>query len=142
MSFLDRLPTPEEMYAERSGKPLLKGKSRLEQLAEEKKLTLVDEREFLKIVRERDRMHCRMCRRKVIVQLARDPKRAEVHHIHGRRGVLQFEDRCALLVCQSCHEKLTGKVNEKFIVVGTAFLMIDGRERIDARQPVTFERVA
>lgn len=122
--------------------PQPKAQSRLQEQKVERKLTVVTERDFLKTVRDRDRMRCRKCGRKVIIILSRVPERAEVNHLHGRRGDLRFEDRCALLMCCECHEQCTGRVNEKWRVVGTAFIEIKGQSYIDARQPVTFERIA
>lgn len=119
-----------------------KGPSRLEQDKADKPLTVVDDKTFKAIVRKRDKLRCRKCGRKVIVQMARDPSRAEVHHLHGRLGDFRFDDRFALLACMECHEQLTGKVNTKFITVGTVFIEIKGQPCIDARQPVKFERVA
>lgn len=115
--------------------------SRLEQKVAEKKLSVVDEKAFLKAVRTRDQMHCRCCLRKVMITISLVPARAEVHHLHGRRGDFRFDDRFALLACKSCHEKLTGNVNEKWIAIGTVFIEIKGQPCIDARQPVTFQRV-
>jgi hypothetical protein len=138
---LDQLPSAMDVEASRKGKPLPKGKSRLEAKAEAAPLTKVTDAQFKKTVRDRDRMRCRRCGRKVKVCTERDPLRAEVHHIHGRLGNLRHEDRCAILTCASCHEKVTGKVNERWIVVGTKFLAIDGVERVDARAPVRFERI-
>lgn len=142
MGHFDHRPTMDQIAAERRGKPIPKGPSRLEQQKAEHPITVVDERAFLGTVRKRDKLRCRKCGRKVLVQLARGDKRAEVHHLYGRRGDFRFDDRFALLVCMTDHEKLTGKVNEKWRTVGTVFIEIKGVALIDARAPVTFERVA
>lgn len=137
-----RTPSLVETRAKGHEGPITKGKSRLEQAVAAKPLVKVTDAQFKKIVRERDRMRCRRCGRKVIVTMDRDPLRCEVHHVHGRVGVLRHEDRCALVLCCACHEKVTGKVNEKLIIVATKTLVIDGRTLTDARAKVTFERVA
>ncbi len=140
-----KLPTMAEMDAERRGKPLLKGQSRLERAVEDETLTVVDAKAFKSEVRARDRYHCRKCLRAVTVLVSRVPERAEVHHIHGRHGDLRFDSRCALLLCLRCHEQVTGRVNERWIIIATVTLTIPslpGRELTDARYPVQFERVA
>lgn len=142
---LSDLPTLAEMDAARRGKPLLKGASRLQVATAEKKLTLVDEKTFKRDVRERDGWCCRRCHRKVVQTLKRQPDRAEVHHIHGRTGDLRFEARCALLLCCFCHEKVTGRVNERWIIIATKTFTIrsmPGKELTDARAKVSFERIA
>lgn len=136
------LPTPEDMYRARRGQPLLKGKSRLELKAEAKPLTTVTERAFKKEVWTRDRNRCRWCKRKVRKTIERIPERGEVHHLHGRLGDLAYESKCAILVCLEHHEKLTGRVNEKYITVGTKFWRLHGVKVIDARQRIEFERAA
>ena len=136
------LPTLAEMDAERRGKPIPKGASRLQDTQAQKKLDVIDERKFKTDVWTRDKGRCRQCGRKVVKGLARIPERGEVHHLHGREGDLRFESRCAMLACLSCHEKLTGKVNEKWIVVGTTFWMLHGQKVISANAKLKFERVA
>ncbi len=142
---ISRLPTMAQMDAERRGKPILKGESRLQKAAKAKPLTLVTEKDFKREVRTRDTWHCRKCQRTVQQTMSRVLDRAEVHHIHGRTGDLRFESRCAILLCLECHEQCTGRVNEKWIVVATKTFTIPsmpGRELTDARAKVTFERVA
>lgn len=122
-----------------------KGVSRLQDTKAEKKLALVDDKTFKKDVRTRDQMKCRKCGRSVEIVVARVPKRAEVHHVYGRRGDFRFDSRFAILGCCECHEQLTGRVSEKWIVVPvpqTKFIELKGRELIDCRGPIGFERVA
>lgn len=133
---------PSLNQVSRTHRDVSKGESRLQQLAKAKPLVIVTDAQFRKTVRLRDKERCRRCGRKTKVQLPRDPLRCEVHHIHGRLGKLRHEDRCAICTCASCHEKLSGKVNERWRVIGTKFLEIDGQQRIDARAKVTFERIA
>lgn len=136
------LDTVDQVAAARSGKPIPKGQTRLERVVAERPLTKVGAKEFKADVWARDKKHCRCCHRKVQQVLGRVPERGEVHHIHGRGKDLRFEARAALLLCLSCHEKVTGKVNEKVRILGTkTFRMGDG-EYIDAREPVIFEKVA
>lgn len=118
-----------------------KPSSRLEDKIADRAVVRVTERDFKQEVRTRDRMHCRCCLRKVQVILALVPERAEVHHLHGRGGDLRYDARCALLLCASCHEKVTGRVAEKWHCLGTRFVTIRGERFIDARHIVRFERV-
>lgn len=119
-----------------------KGASRLEVEHVEKKLALVDERTFKKDIWDRDHSRCRCCGRNVIHTMSRVPNRGEVHHIHGRGKDLRFEVRGALLVCLVCHQRLTGKVNDKLVVVATKTFYVRGEQYTDARHPVKFEKVA
>ena len=142
MSAIEKLPTLDEMAAERFGCPLPKGESRLQATAADRAVAVVDAKAFKKIVHDRDGFICRCCRCKVIVCLARVPERREIHHIHGRIGIFRYEPRCAIVTCCSCHEQLTGKVNEKLIILATKTFKLDGRRVTDARAPVVFKRVA
>lgn len=131
-----------QVYDPRKRIDCQKGKSRLELAAEEKKFTVVDEKAFRKAVIDRDGKVCRCCGRKVIATMARVPERLEVHHIHGRRGDLRYEPLAALVLCLTCHEKVTGRVNEKVVIVATKTFVMREREYTDARAPVIFKRAA
>lgn len=135
---LNALVTP----ATRPTPTLQKGPSRLQATKSQAQITVVNVRVFKREIWARDLGCCRKCGRKVIKTLARVPERGETHHLHGRTGDLRFEVKCALLACCSCHEQLTGRVNEKWIAVGTRFWTLNGERVIDARFPVHFKRVA
>lgn len=63
----------------------------------------------------------------------------------GSWASLRFESRCAILTCAECHELLTGKVNERWIVVGTVYWFLPNHPDtllIDARETIHFDRVA
>ena len=143
MGFLDSLVS----LADRRGGPQPKGKSRLEATVEQRPLTKVDEKAFKAEIWKRDQGHCRCCLRKVIKTISRVPERGEIHHLHGRVGHLLFEARAAVLTCLSCHEKLTGRVNERWtlepITKGVWWFCAtsDGHRLIDARKPLRFVRV-
>jgi hypothetical protein len=140
-----KLMTMAEAQAARRGKALQKGRSRLEETASARTLQLIDDKAFKSEVRARDQYHCRKCLRAVKVVIARVPERAEVHHVHGRHGDLRFDSRAALLLCLTCHEQVTGRVSERWIIVPTKTFSIasmPSREFCDARAPVQFERVA
>jgi len=134
------LPTLAQVRSSQFG-PIRKGDSRLEQKMAERPLTLVDERAFRTAVRERDKHHCRCCGRKVRYTLTLCPERGEVHHCHGKRGDLRFEDRAALLLCKCCHERVTGRVNDRLLIVATKTFTIRGEQFTDARAVVHFEPI-
>lgn len=137
---LAKLPTLAEEAEKRVGKPILKGKTRVELKAEERPLTKIDEKTFKAAVRKRDKDRCRNCERKVIYVMDRVPERGEVNHIHGRGGDLRFEVRAAILLCLKCHERFTGKVNEHrlTIIASQTFTTRQGTFT-DATFPVKFE---
>jgi 5-methylcytosine-specific restriction endonuclease McrA len=136
-------PTVAEMEAERRGKPLWKGKTRLEEVVEARPLTTMTEQQFKTAVWIRDKHHCRCCGRKVEKILGRVPERGEVNHIHGRTGDLRFEVRAAILMCLTCHERFTGRVNQhRLQIIASATFTIRQGTFTDATYPVTFKEVA
>ncbi len=119
-----------------------KGKTRLQEHVDARPLVKVDEKSFKAEVWARDKSKCRCCGRKVAKVMGRVPERGETHHIHGRTGDLRFESRAALLVCLGCHERLTGRVNDKLIIIPTVTFTLGDHEYTDARKPVIFRKVA
>lgn len=137
------LPTLAEVQAARAGKPIPKGKTRLEETIETRPLTKVDEKAFKDEVWDRDKRRCRCCRRKVERVMGRVPERGEVHHCHGRSGDLRFEARAAILVCLLCHEKLTGRVNQhQLTAIATKTFTTRQGTFTDARAPIVFKEAA
>jgi hypothetical protein len=133
------LPTLAEVQASRVGKPIPKGKTRLEETAEARPLTKVDEKAFRAEVIARDHNRCRCCGRKVLQTLARVPERREVHHCHGRTGDLRFDARAAIVTCLTCHERLTGKVNShKLMAIATKTFTTTQGTFTDATYPIVF----
>lgn len=126
----------------RKAGPILKGPTRLEKTIEDRPLVKIDGKTFKTAVWVRDKSHCRKCGRKVEKVLGRVPERGEVHHIHGRGGDLRFEPNHALLLCLLDHERVTGRLNEKWVIVPSQTLLVDGQQLTDARHPVEFKRVA
>lgn len=137
-----RLPTRADVDAERRRVPNWKPPSRLQDRITEDALTIVDERQFKNDVWKRDLYRCRCCEKPVIRAIGRIPNRGEVHHIHGRGGDLRFEARAAVLLCLVCHERVTGRVNDRLVVVGSKVFTMRGEQYIDARAPLTFKKVA
>lgn len=86
---------------------------------------------------------CRWCRRKVERVLDLIPQRAEFHHVSGRIvRAIRWDIRNLILLCATCHERLTGKVAEKHVLVSKHTFTVDGVQYINARKPVRFQRVA
>jgi|ERR1043165_3501616 hypothetical protein len=124
-------------------RPQPKPESRLQQRQATKKLEELAERNLKRAVWERDKGHCRMCDRRVSRELTRVPYRGEVHHLHGRIGDLRYEPRAAILLCLADHERVTGRVAERWNVIGSKFWSLPGWTKlIDANARVRFERVA
>ena len=137
-----KLPTRDEVEADRAGKVITKGKTRLERAIEARPLTKVDEKAFKASVWHRDRKRCRCCGRKVQQVMGRVPERGEVHHCHGRTGDLRYEVRAAILTCAVCHERLTGKVAYKLTATPSKTFTIRQGTFTDATFPITFVRTA
>ncbi len=139
---LDGLMTLAEARAARAGQPIVKGKTRLKERVEKRPLTKVDEKAFKASVWRRDRNRCRCCGRKVDKVLGRVPERGEVHHIHGRTGDLRFEDKAACLLCLTCHERVTGRVNARELIIYPSQTFLIGQGRFaDARCQLTFKEL-
>jgi hypothetical protein len=135
--------TMAEVEAMRRGRPIDKGKTRLELKVEAKPLTKIDEKDFKKQVWNRDQKRCRCCGRKVIKTIERVPERGEVNHIHGRTGDLRYEVRAAILMCLACHERFTGRVNKhRLRIVASKTFTIRQGTFTDATFPVKFEEAA
>lgn len=92
---------------------------------------------------DRDDHTCRRCRCRVIRTLSLHPRRAECHHVAGRdEQTVRYESRAGLLLCASCHEQVTGTVNNKVLILGTVFFRKDGRKFINCDFPVIFKEAA
>lgn len=136
------LKTLDQVAAERAGKPIGKGDSRLQdRTAEDREAEKADEK-FRRDIYRLDKGVCRCCGRKVARKIRRDVEQAQIHHVAGRVGTLRLDLRNGMCLCAACHERVTGKVNERLEVVGTKFFRLDGKRLINARAPVTFRRVA
>ena len=137
MGVLDHLPTLGDRPA---FSPQPKGKTRLEVKVEQRPLTKIDEKEFRRQVWLRDKHRCRCCGRKVQKILGRAPERGEVNHIHGRVGDLRYEVKSALLLCLTCHERFTGKVNQhRLTILASKTFTIRQGTFTDATFPVQFK---
>lgn len=47
-----------------------------------------------------------------------------------------------LTLCGACHDRVTGKVAEKFLIHSKHYFVVDGVQYINADKPVRYQRVA
>lgn len=137
------LPTLQEMQATRRALPKGAEPSRLQVKTAKAKDESKEEKRWRAEVWTRDDGHCRWCKRKVVKTLALVPNRGECHHIAGRVvRAIRWDVRNALLLCASCHERITGAVAERFLIVPTKTFTVDGVAYANGSHPVRFKRVA
>lgn len=123
--------------------PVPYGKTRLELKAARD--TAYDDAEdhWRRQVRERDCYHCRWCKRRVVVTIELIPERAECNHLVGRADErVRWDVRNGILLCLACHQRVTGKVAEKFLIVASELYVVDGIEYPNGSKDVEFKRVA
>ncbi len=145
MGWLDHLnlPTAAEVNAKPRALPKGFGPSRRELKAEKVKSEAADERRWKKALRKRDGDECRWCKRHVKDCIERLPERRECHHVSGRVVVaIRWDVRNGLTLCGSCHDRVTGKVAERFLIHSKHTFEIDGIAYINADKPVRYQRVA
>lgn len=118
-------------------------KSRLAVKTEKRTDERKAEAAWKKAVWKRDGDHCRWCRRRVRRCLELVADRGECHHVCGRVvQTIRWDRRNGLLVCATCHERITGKVAEKHVVESKHVYTIDGVSYLNADKPVSFKRIA
>lgn len=116
--------------------------TRLQKKAAEDKDDRKAEAKWRAEVWKRDGGCCRWCHREVRKCLELVPTRGECHHVVPRvNRQTRWDPRAALLLCAACHERLTGKVNEKCVIVATHVFKVNGIEYPDASKRVRFKRV-
>jgi hypothetical protein len=99
-------------------------------------------REWKRQIWLRDEGKCRCCSVKVIKTLKLQPTRGEAHHIIGRANrSTRYDTRNGLLLCRTCHDRVTGAVNDRLFLHGTAwFTNGDGGRYVNADHQVRFTR--
>lgn len=114
---------------------------------EKKTADIRDERKeeaaWRKAIWRRDGGCCRWCHREVRKCLDLVPTRGECHHISGRVvKEIRWDVRNGLLLCATCHERLTGKVAEKHVLQSKHTFTVDGVQYVNGDKPMKFTRVA
>lgn len=142
MGFLDHLPTLAEMNAIRRAKPKGAEPSRLQVKAAKAKDERKDEAAWKKAIWKRDDGRCRWCRRECLRVLVLTAARGECHHISGRVvHEIRWDRRNGLLLCATCHERITGKVAEKAVIESKYTFVVDEIAYLNGDKPVRFVRV-
>ena len=96
-----------------------------------------------KAVAKRDGDKCRWCRRKVVETLERVPEQAQTHHATPREHrPTRYDVRNGIRLCGTCHDRITGTVGEKAVIVAGKTFEIDGRAYPDMSGPVNFKVIA
>lgn len=138
------LPTLDQQQAIRRAMPKGSEPSRLQRKVAKQKDEAKDERRFVQAVWKRDAGKCRWCGRVVRKCLDLAPDRGEVHHVSGRVvKAIKYDRRNGLLLCAGpCHERLTGRINERFLLVPSRTFVVDGIAYANADHGVRFKRIA
>lgn len=137
------LPTPDEVRKLRPVQQKGAEPSRREVKAEKRTDERREEKAWHKAIKKRDGDTCRWCQRKVVDCLDRLPERREHHHVSGRVvKEIRWDVRNGLQLCGSCHDRVTGKVAEKFLIHSKHTFTVDGIAYINANKSVRFQRVA
>ena len=131
-----KLPTLAQMDAERRGKPIPKGVTRIARKVEADKASEKDAAAFRRAVWARDKV-CRCCGLKVIKTLALVPNRGEVHHLvrRSKAKALLTDRRNGILLClEPCHRRVT---THDLVIVGHAVEMftLEGNRYLNADKP-------
>jgi predicted chitinase len=141
--WLDGLPTYEDINRTRRALPKGATPSRLQVKTEKARDERKDEERWKRDVWKRDGGNCRWCGRAVRRCLELAPDRGEVHHVSGRVvAAIRWERRNGLLLCAADHERITGKVAERFLIHSKHTFTVDGIAYINADKPVRYQRVA
>lgn len=137
------LPTLAEVNARpHAPAKVAPGKSRREENAAEDKADAKAEKKWRKEVIARDGDTCRWCDRKVVDCLDRLPERREIHHVSGKVvKAIRWDRRNGLQLCGTCHDRVTGKVAERFLIHSRHTFSVDGVAYINADKPVRYQRV-
>lgn len=142
LAFMADRPTLAEAQQTRRAKPKGAEPSRREEKAEKRTDEAREERAWHKAIKKRDGDTCRWCGRKVLDCLDRVPERREHHHVSGRvvRGI-RWRRENGLQLCGSCHDRVTGKVAEKFLIHSKHTFIVDEIAYVNADKPVRYQRV-
>jgi hypothetical protein len=126
------------------GRAVPKGESRLQVSERAEKDEAKAEERWKASIWKRDKGLCRWCFRKVRKTIEHVSERGECHHISGKDiKAIRWDRRNGLLLCSGpCHERVTGRVNERWVILSRHKFKVEGVKYRNADMPVTFERVA
>lgn len=144
MGFLDGLDLPAltDRQKERYATPKGAAPSRLQVKVAKAKDESKEEARWKRDIWKRDHGKCRWCGRRVRQCLELVPERGECHHVSGRVVLaIRWDRRNGLLLCASDHERLTGKVAEKFLIHSKHTFVVEGIAYINADKAVRYQRV-
>lgn len=141
--FGDR-PTLVDLQRQRYAPPkVAAGQSRRELNTSDDKAEEKAEKLWHKGLKKRDGDTCRWCQRRVVDTLDRVNERREHHHINGRVvKAIRWMVKNGLQLCGACHDRVTGKVNERFLIHSKHKFTVDGVQYIDGDKQVRYQRVA
>ena len=143
MGFLDSLPTMADVNALRRAKPKGADPSRLQVKVAHAKDERKDEAAWKTAIWKRDGGQCRWCRRECVRRRDLAPERGDCHHVSGRVvREIRWDQRNGILLCASCHERITGKVAEKSVIESRHTFTVDQIAYINADKAVRFVRIA
>ena len=139
----ETLMTLADANAVRRAKPKGAEPSRLQVKTAKSKDESKDEAAWKRAVWKRDGSECRWCRRAVRKCLDLVVDRGECHHVSGRVvRAIRWDRRNGLLLCATCHERITGKVAEKHVITSRHTFSVDAAAYINADKACQFKRVA
>lgn len=146
-AWMNRLSTLNGSADTAERKPIEKGKSTLQRSTENERDEKALETVWQAAVWLRDKDHCRKCKRKCVKGGKRIEARGEVHHVEGRAiQAIRWLRKNGALLCAGCHEQVTGRVNERWIIVATKtyIVLVKGVATTfrNADKTLRFEKVA
>jgi hypothetical protein len=142
LDFMSDRPTLNDRQRERYAKPKGAEPSRLQVKAAKVKDESKQEAVWKKAIWKRDEGKCRWCHRVCRQCLDLAPDRGECHHVSGRVvREIRWDRRNGLLLCAACHERVTGKVAERFLIHSRYTFTVDGIAYINADRSLHFKRI-
>lgn len=140
MGFLDSLPTKADLDAQRRAIPKHEMVTRRDEADKERKLDERKLEKWRKGVTKRDGLICRWCRRPVVPTVEHVPEQSNTHHATPREHKpTRYDVRNGIRLCGTCHDRITGTVGEKAIIVASQTFTLNGREYPDMTHAVQFK---
>lgn len=140
LDFMDGRPTladrQHERYAEsKAAMETRRAENGVARRLDERKLA-----EWRKGVTKRDGLICRWCGRRVVETIENIPEQSQTHHATPREHrPTRYDVRNGIRLCGTCHDRITGTVGEKAIIVASQTFTLNGREYPDMTHAVQFK---